>query len=117
MDEFLGSVMAMTANERLRELLKEFDNHPEKTCPQLDTGKSCEGCKYFKNQHCDIDGRRVDFLLKNGVILPPATLDEKIKEAARLRYNNGRTIAEIGEIMGYSTRQIGRFLKRFEEET
>ena len=55
-------------------------------------------------------------LLENGVILPPVTLEEKIKEAARLRYNNGRSLQEIGEIMGYSTRQIGRFLKRFEEE-
>lgn len=107
----------MEAHERLRELLKEFDSHPEKTCPQLDTGKSCEGCKYFKNQHCDIDGRRVDFLLENGVILPPVTLDEKIKEAARLRYNNGRTVKEIADILHYSPRTILRFLKRFEEET
>jgi len=105
----------MKANERLRELLKEFDSHPEKTCPQFNTGKSCEGCKYFKNQHCDIDGRRVDFLLENGVILPPVTLDEKIKEAARLRYNNGRTIEEIAEMMDCTPRTILRYLKRFEE--
>ena len=56
-------------------------------------------------------------LLNDGVILPPATLDEKIKEAARLRYNNGRTVKEIADILHYSPRTILRFLKRFEEET
>lgn len=72
----------MKAHERLRELLKEFDSHPEKTCPQFNTGKSCEGCKYFKNQHCDIDGRRVDFLLANGVIVPPCKVGDIVKHDA-----------------------------------
>ena len=57
-----------------------------------------------------------DHLLENGVILPPVTLDEKIIEAARLRYNNGRTIEEIAEIMDYNPRTILRYLKKFEEE-
>ncbi|MBQ2897999.1 MAG: helix-turn-helix domain-containing protein [Clostridia bacterium] len=56
-----------------------------------------------------------DHLLANGVILPPVTLDEKIKEAARLRYNNGRTVKEIADVLHYSPRTILRFLKRFEE--
>ena len=55
-------------------------------------------------------------LLNDGVILPPVTLDEKIIEAARLRYNNGRTIEEIAEMMDYNPRTIRRYLKRFEEE-
>lgn len=109
----------MTANERLRELLKEFDSHPEKTCPHFGAeDKGCNGCKYRIGKYlCDMEGRRVDFLLENGVILPPVTLDEKIKEAARLRYNNGRTVKEIADILHYSPRTILRFLKRFEEET
>lgn len=92
-----GSVEIMTANERLVEILNEIDRELIHT----------------KKEHHN--GYRANCLLAKGVILPPATLDEKIKEAARLRYNNGRTIEEIAEIMDYNPRTIRRYLKRFEE--
>lgn len=89
----------MTANERLVEILNEIDRELIHT----------------KKEHHN--GYRANCLLAKGVILPPVTLDEKIKEAARLRYNNGRTVKEIADILHYSPRTILRFLKRFEEET
>lgn len=89
----------MTANERLTELIdRAKQEYANDVTDRTET-------EYI-----------AECLLNDGVILPPATLDEKIIEAARLRYNNGRTIEEIAEIMAYNPRTIRRYLKKFEEE-
>ncbi len=90
----------MTANERLTELI---DRAKQEYANDVTDHTETE---YI-----------AECLFNSGVILPPATLDEKIIEAARLKYNNGRSTEEIAEIMGYSSRQISRFLKKFEEKT
>jgi hypothetical protein len=57
--------------ERLIELLLQYKEHPEKTCPEYGTNTPCEGCKYDLGEDCDRTGRFADHLLANGVICPP----------------------------------------------
>ena len=64
--------------ERLKKLLAECINEPEKTCPMPEE-TTCDGCKYdMVHGECDIIGRYADHLLANGVTLPPVTIGQKV---------------------------------------
>ena len=62
---------------RLIELMREAKEHPEKTCPRWDL-PTCGGCDYNKGDECDRIARLADFLLKNGVIVPPCKVGDKV---------------------------------------
>ncbi len=62
---------------RLIELLKDIENHPEKTCPRYDI-EGCFGCQYDKGQKCDMEARKADYLLANGVIVPPCKVGDVV---------------------------------------
>lgn len=69
----------MTDIERLIELIKVFDEAPEKTCPYPEGEPDCENCKYSINKFlCDVSGRKADYLLKNGVIVPPCNVGDTV---------------------------------------
>lgn len=82
--------------ERLIELLRSNNAAPEKTCPRFGTGESCEGCKYLTDDiGCDYIAREADYLLANGVIVPPCKVGQTVYFVAR---NSGRPIGTIDEI-------------------
>ena len=58
----------MTDRDRLIELLKETEEHPEKTCPHY-LEADCFDCPYDRGEDCDREARKADFLLSNGVIV------------------------------------------------
>lgn len=69
----------MTDRERLLELIKVFDEAPEKTCPYPEGEPDCENCKYsINNFSCDVSGRKADYLIKNGVRLPPCKAGDTV---------------------------------------
>lgn len=61
----------------LIELLREAKEHPEKTCPKYEL-PTCFGCEYNKGDECDRIARLADYLLKNGVIVPPCKVGDKV---------------------------------------
>lgn len=70
----------MTDRERLKKLLEECLYSPEKTCPKY-SEESCDGCQYDSEfDDCDRIGRFADYLLANGVTLPPVTVGQKVYE-------------------------------------
>ena len=67
--------------DRLIELFKEMDENPEITCPHPgdDDLDSCKGCRYAIGKNgwlCDLNARKVDHLLANGVIVPPCKVGD-----------------------------------------
>lgn len=69
---------AMTERERLKKLLAECINEPEKTCPMPEE-TTCDGCKYdMVHGGCDMIGRYADHLLANGVIVLPCNIGEAL---------------------------------------
>jgi len=63
--------------ERLVELFAQLED-PSSTCPRFGTNKVCEGCKYLKGDECDLTGRFADYLLANGVIVPPCKVGDVV---------------------------------------
>ena len=62
----------MTDRDRLIELFEEIEKDPAITCPHYKTDKTCDTCKYtINNFMCNHTERTVDYLLANGVIVPP----------------------------------------------
>ena len=69
----------MTDRERLIELFEKMDKNPEITCPCPDDVDSCKNCQYAIGENgwlCDLNARRVDHLLANGVIVPPCMVGD-----------------------------------------
>ena len=68
--------------DRLVELLKILNENPEITCPQYKPGNmldACRGCQYNKEDGgCDYTARKADYLLANGVIVPPCKVGDKV---------------------------------------
>ena len=61
----------MTGRDRLIELFKAMAENPEITCPKPDNPEACKTCKYAVTEWlCDIEARKADYLLANGVIVP-----------------------------------------------
>ena len=88
----------MTDRDKLIELLKETEEHPEKTCPHY-LEADCFDCPYDRGEDCDREARKADYLIANGVIVPVRCKDckycdffypqkEKGKEAISTFYCN-----------------------------
>lgn len=92
----------MTDRERLIELIREMENHPEKTCPHFDD-EDCFNCPYDKEERCDMQARKADYLLANGVIVPPCKVGDTVWyiEGCYYRKNNLKakpiTVTEISK--------------------
>lgn len=63
--------------DRLIELLREAKEHPENTCPRYEL-PTCIGCDYNKGDDCDKIARTADYLLANGVIVPPCKVGDTV---------------------------------------
>ena len=70
-------MLIMTDRERLIELLKETEEHPEKTCPHY-LEADCFDCPYDRGEDCDREARKADYLLANGVIVPPCKVRDRL---------------------------------------
>lgn len=78
--------------DRLIELLRSNNAAPEKTCPRFGTGESCEGCKYLTDDiGCDYIARQADYLLANGVIVPPCKVGAVVY-VLRSQTSNGKNL-------------------------
>lgn len=70
----------------LIELLKHLDGNFKRTCPAYNNPNigfeklgNCTGCKYqIGKDDCDYIARATDYLLDNGVILPPCKIGDKV---------------------------------------
>ena len=65
--------------DKLKELILEYRNKPQKTCPRYDE-TPCNGCKYDFGGECDEVGRLTDYLIANNVFVLP----EQIKDSWEL---------------------------------
>lgn len=61
--------------DRLIELFEAVEKDPAITCPHYKTDKTCDTCKYTL---CNRTERMVDYLLANGVIVPPVEVGDEI---------------------------------------
>lgn len=69
----------MTDRERLIELFEQMDINPEITCPKPNDVESCKTCKYAISEWlCDMRARKADYLLANGVIVPPCKVGDDV---------------------------------------
>ena len=69
----------MTDRKRLIELFEAVEKDPAITCPHYKTDKTCDACKYtINNVMCNHTLRMVDYLLANGVILPPCKVGDTV---------------------------------------
>ena len=68
--------------ERLVELIRAVDEDATITCPSYSpecTINICKGCKYDKEDgSCDYAAREADYLLANGVIVPPVKYGDSL---------------------------------------
>ena len=68
-----------TYRDRLIELFNAVEKDPAITCPHYKTDKTCDTCKYtINNVMCNHTLRTVDYLLANGVIVPPFKVGTKV---------------------------------------
>ena len=71
----------MTDKNRLIELFQEMDKDFSITCPKVNMDKNCKGCKYKMSGallDCNYFERKVDYLLANGVIVPPCKVGDTV---------------------------------------
>ena len=69
----------MTDRYRLIELFEAVEKDPAITCPHFKTDKTCDTCKYTINNYlCNHTERMVDYLLANGVIVPPCKVGQVV---------------------------------------
>ena len=67
----------MTDRDRLIELFEAVEKDPAITCPHYKTDKTCDTCEYtINNFMCNHTERMVDYLLANGVIVPPCKVGD-----------------------------------------
>jgi hypothetical protein len=67
----------MSDRDRLIELLEDVANHPEKCCPHWGE-EDCFNCPYDKGETCNMSARKADYLLANGVIVPPCKVGDTV---------------------------------------
>ncbi len=79
----------MTDRDRLIELFEAVEKDPAITCPHYKTDKTCDTCKYTINNYlCNHTERMVDYLLANGVIVPPCKVGDKyVMDTAKTIFN------------------------------
>ena len=87
--------------DRLIELIDYIGEHPEKTCPQFNSRNGCKGCKYEQLDDCCAD-RKADYLLENGVIVPPCKVGDKVYVVDYTRLGNMIFECEVEEISRFS---------------
>ena len=86
----------MTDRDRLIELLEAVEKDPTITCPHFKTAITCKGCKYtINNVMCNHTLRMVDYLLANGVIVPPCKVGDKVYFPWMYDGTSGIAILEI----------------------
>lgn len=71
----------MTDRDKLIELFEEMDKDFGITCPNINTDKTCKGCKYQMSGafiDCNFLERKVDYLLANGVIVPKFNVGDTV---------------------------------------
>ena len=69
----------MSDRDRLRELFQEMDRNPEITCPKPNDVEACKTCEYAISKFlCDLNARKVDYHLANGVIVPPCNIGQTV---------------------------------------
>lgn len=68
----------MTERERLIELIKTMECRYEKTCPQYGEMADCAKCQYDDYDACNSYARKADYLLANGVIVPPCKVGDTV---------------------------------------
>ena len=87
--------------ERLIELLRKVDENETITCPRYSNGANldtCKGCQYDKEDgSCDYAARTADFLLTNGVIVPPCKVGDKVYEIDLPEY--GVIVCKITKVL------------------
>ena len=82
----------MQERNRLIELFNKIGKDPAITCPHYKTDKTCDVCKYtINNFMCNHTERTVDYLLSNGVIVPPC----KVGQTVYTRYGYSFKIQRI----------------------
>lgn len=84
-----------TDRDRLIELFEAVEKDPAITCPHYKTDKTCDTCKYtINNVMCNHTLRTVDYLLANGVIVPPLPIGSTVYEirARGKKRHNGRKV-------------------------
>lgn len=68
--------------DRLIELLRKKEDDFTITCPRYEEGATlinCIGCKYdMEDGSCDYASREADYLLENGVIVPPCNIGQTV---------------------------------------
>ena len=80
--------MTMTQKEKLVELIAEGRMCPVDGNPFEEEG--CLQCKYAKDKDCDLT-RLADYLLKNGVIVPPCKVGDTVW-VIRSQTSNGKNL-------------------------
>ena len=69
----------MTDRDKLIELFNAIEKDAAITCPHYKTDKTCDTCKYtINNFMCNHTERTVDYLLANGVIVPPCKVGDTL---------------------------------------
>ena len=63
---------------RLVELMRALNEAPEVACSRYHTDEDCKGCQFDKDDRCDVAGREADYLLTNGVIVPPVKYGDSL---------------------------------------
>lgn len=81
--------------DRLIELIKDVECHPEKTCPNLYNDDDCPSCIYDEAGLCNSFARKADYLLENGVIVPPFKLGQKVWYISRPRRKKNTFSAKV----------------------
>jgi hypothetical protein len=97
----------MTDRDRLIELFKEMDKDFGITCPNINTDKNCKGCKYQIRGafiDCNYLERKVDYLLANGVIVPPCKVGDTIYKNILFKDGHGDTVPQ--SVVGF---HLGKF--------
>lgn len=61
--------------EKLIELIKVMECHPEDTCPR--EVENCYKCEYIEDKGlCNVFARKADYLLRNNVFVPPCEVGD-----------------------------------------
>ena len=87
---------------RLIELMMVMNTTPELTCPRYNIDETCKGCQYEKDDNCDFDTREADYLIANGVIVPPCKVGDKVYVVDCTRLGNMIFECTIEEISHYT---------------
>lgn len=85
--------------DRLIELLRKMDENATITCPRYSNSANldtCEGCQYNQEDgSCDYTARDADYLLANGVVVPPCKVGDMVYVIKYCRCNNPECFTQM----------------------